>query len=221
MCGRFSFAPDLKIVNEHYGITINEGDYKPNYNCAPSQILPVICGENPEKLSYFIWGSIPLWAKDKSIGNRIINARGETITKKESFKNSFRRKRCLIPADAFYEWKSVKQKKRRTPFRIFLKDSPLFSMAGIWDQWQSYDGSLIKVFYIITTTPNELISQIHNRMPVILKKEHEKIWLNKNKEDVLLGLLKPYPSQEMDAYEISELVNYTSNNSPEITKPAT
>ncbi len=216
MCGRYSFAPDLKIVNEHYDITVNDNEIDPNYNCAPTQLLPVISNDTPGKLSRYRWGLIPFWAKDQSIGNKMINARAETILEKPSFKTSFKRRRCIIPADAFYEWRKEEATKRKTPYRIFLKDQPIFSIAGIWDQWKNPEGEAIRSFSIITTSPNELIAEIHNRMPVILAKQAEKIWLESKDEPQLIDLLQPFPAKLMDAYRISELVNSPGNNSIEI-----
>jgi len=219
MCGRYSFAPELKIVNEHYDITVNDNKIESNYNCAPTQLLPVISNETPGKLSRYRWGLIPFWAKDKSIGNKLINSRAETITEKASFKSSFKRRRCLIPADAFYEWRKNGGTKTKTPYRIFLKDQALFSMAGIWDQWKNPEGEIIQSFSIITTSPNALMAEIHNRMPVILPKKSEKFWLEGENEKQLLEMLQPYPDNLMDAYRISELVNSPRNNSREIIEP--
>jgi len=218
MCGRYSFAPDLKIVNEHYDITVNDNEIEQNYNCAPSQMLPVVSNDAPDKFSLFRWGLIPFWAKDKSIGNKLINARAETIAKKPSFRTSFKRRRCLIPADAFYEWRKEPGTKNKIPYRIFLTDQPLFSMAGIWDQWKNPEGETIRSFSIITSSPNELMKEIHQRMPVILSKEAEMEWLKSDDQNQLLELLQPYPAKLMDAYRISELVNSPRNNSKEIVK---
>ncbi|MCK4287790.1 MAG: SOS response-associated peptidase, partial [Bacteroidales bacterium] len=149
------------------------------------------------KLSFFRWGLIPFWAKDLSIGNRLINARAETVTQKPSFKNSFQQKRCLVLSDGFYEWKKGKDK---IPYRVFLKNNALFSMAGIWDTWKDAEGKPIHSFAIITTSPNELMKNIHQRMPVILNINDEKNWLENNNTDELSKLLKPYPSDEMTAY---------------------
>lgn len=219
MCGRYSFAPDLKIVNQHYDITIKDGELTPNYNCAPTQLLPVITDEKPGQISLFRWGLIPFWAKDIAIGNKLINARSETITEKASFKNAFRRRRCLVPADAFYEWKTPEAKKGKIPYRIFLTTQPVFSMAGIWEQWKNPEGETIHSFSVITTSPNELMAEIHNRMPVILNSQEEKIWLQSTDQDELLGLLRPYPAKEMSACRISDLVNSPRNNSKAIIEP--
>ncbi len=207
MCGRYSFAPDLKIVNEHYNIKVNDGDFSLNTNCSPTQLLPVLTNEMPQQLSFFRWGLIPFWAKDISIGSKLINARAETIQEKPSFKQSFKRRRCLIPADAFYEWKNNNTGKKKTPYRIFLKNQPIFSMAGLWDLWKSPAGEIVHSFTIITTSPNEMMTEIHNRMPVILSKEMEKFWLEASNENDLLELFKPFPANEMDNYPVLDLRN--------------
>lgn len=219
MCGRYSFAPELKIVNEHYDITIRDGEIEQNYNCAPSQKLPVISNDQPGVLSNYVWGLIPFWAKDKSIGYKMINARGETLTEKPAYKNAFKSRRCLIPADAFYEWKKTPGGKEKIPYRIFLSEQAVFSMAGIWESWKNPDGEIIRSFSIVTISPNELMAEIHDRMPVILSKEDEKIWLESNDHEKLKKLIKPYPAKKMDAYRISALVNSPRNNSPEIILP--
>ncbi|HOF80891.1 MAG: SOS response-associated peptidase [Bacteroidales bacterium] len=217
MCGRYSFAPDLKIVNEHYDISVNDGDLTPNYNCAPSQLLPVITNDKSIGFNFFRWGLIPFWAKDISIGNKFINARSETILEKPSFRNAFRQRRCLVPADAFYEWKQ--EVKEKIPYRIFLKNQNIFSMAGIWEKCKLPNGETIFSFAIITTQPNTLMTKIHNRMPVILDKKGEDLWINNTDEKELTNLLKPFPAEQMTAYRISNLVNSPRNNSPKIIEP--
>ncbi len=219
MCGRYSFAPDLKIVNEHYEITVKDGELQPNYNCAPTQLLPIITNKLPTQISFFSWGLVPFWAKDKTPGSKLINARGETISEKASFRNAFRRRRCLVLADAFYEWKKIPGSKSKIPYRIFLPDRQLFSMAGIWETWKSPEGEAFNSFSVITTTPNELMAEIHNRMPVILPKSSEEVWLQANDEEQLKGLLNPYPAKNMSAYRISNLVNSPRNNHKDITLP--
>jgi putative SOS response-associated peptidase YedK len=202
MCGRYSFAPDLKVVNQHYDIKVNDGDFSLNTNCAPTQMLPVLTNETPGQLSFFRWGLIPFWAKDMSIGSKLINARAETILEKPSFKQSFKRRRCLVPADSFYEWKANLTGKKKTPYRIFLKNQPIFSMAGLWDQWKSPAGETIRSFSIITTSPNEMMAGIHNRMPVILPTKFERYWLEATNEKDLLELFQPFPANEMDYVKV-------------------
>ena len=216
MCGRFSFAALAKDVEKRFGIIVHGLGNTARFNCAPTQNLAVITNLEPEKLNYFRWGLIPFWAKDIKIGNKLINTKAETIDQKPSFKNSFKRKRCLIPADGFYEWNKAKEK---IPYRIILKNNELFSMAGIWDKWKDQDGEEINSFSIITTSPNELVNKIHNRMPVILHQEDEKTWLENNDPLELKILLKPFPAEKMEAYPISKLINSPLNDFAEVIEP--
>jgi putative SOS response-associated peptidase YedK len=218
MCGRFSFSPLSKIIEDRFDVKVDNTRYKPRYNSAPSQDLAVISNLNPGELSFYRWGLIPSWAKDKSIGNKLINARAETILEKPSFKNSLKRRRCLVLSDGFYEWKTI-AKKEKIPYRITLQDNRLFAMAGIWDSWKDETGEIINSFAIITTSPNKLMENIHTRMPVILDRKDEKQWLNENDTTLLFSLLKPYPEQEMIAYPISKLVNSPFNDSPDVMNP--
>lgn len=220
MCGRFSFSPLTRIIEERFSVKVDPGKYTPRYNCAPSQNLAVISNVKQDGISYYKWGLIPFWAKDKSIGNRMINAKAETITEKASFKNLFKRKRCLVLSDGFYEWKKINPKEK-IPFRIKMEDDSLFAMAGIWDTWKDEEGALIHSFAIITTSPNELMENIHNRMPVIIDRKDEKAWLNENDTRFLQSLLKPFPAKYMTAYTISRLVNSPGNDTKEILNPAT
>lgn len=219
MCGRFSFSPLAKIIEDRFDVKVDSANYKPRYNCAPSQNLAVISNTNSNVLSYYRWGLIPFWAKDKSIGNKLINSKAETITDKPSFKNAFKRKRCLVLSDGFYEWKKVNPKEK-IPYRIKMQDDSLFAMAGIWDTWKDEAGETIHSFSIITTTPNDLVANIHARMPVILNRKDEKLWLSNNDPDALVSLLEPFPAKEMTAHAVSKLVNSPMNDTPEVLKPA-
>lgn len=218
MCGRFSFSPLAKIIEDRFDVKVDKTRYKPRYNSAPSQDLAVISNSNPEELSFYRWGFIPFWAKDKSIGNKMINAKAETIADKTSFKNSLKRRRCLVLSDGFYEWKTI-SKKEKIPYRITMHDNGLFAMAGIWDSWKDESGELIQSFAIITTIPNKLMENIHTRMPVILEQKDEKLWLKSDDSDFLQSLLKPYPEKAMTAYPVSKLVNSPFNDNPEILTP--
>jgi putative SOS response-associated peptidase YedK len=218
MCGRFSFSPLAKIIEERFDVKVDNTRYRPRYNSAPSQELAVISTQNPGVLSFYRWGLIPFWAKDKTIGNKLINAKAETINEKPSLKNSFKHKRCLVLSDGFYEWKTI-NKKEKVPYRITMDDNGLFAMAGIWDSWRDENGSLINSFAIITTTPNKLMENIHNRMPVILEQKVEKLWLNEDNPVLLQSLLEPYPEQKMTAFPVSRLVNSPFNDSEELVKP--
>jgi putative SOS response-associated peptidase YedK len=217
MCGRFSIAAPVGPIENRFDIEIGF-NYTPRFNCAPTQNIPVISNQEPDVLSFYRWGLIPVWAKDKKIGNSLINARAETITEKPAFKNSFRRKRCLVPADGFYEWKRTAAK-QKIPYRIVMKDEGLFAMAGIWDSWKDEEDAIVHSFSIITTAPNELMRDIHDRMPVILELKDEKTWLLENDQDVLIGLLRPFPHELMKAYPVSALVNSPANDVPEVMAP--
>ncbi len=216
MCGRYSFAIVDELIEERFGVRVRTAIYKARYNCAPGQELAVISNSTPGEISLFHWGLIPSWAKEKSIGYKMINARSETILEKPSYKNAFRSRRCLVPADSFFEWKKDSEK---TPYRILMKDEKPFAMAGIWDHWATADGEIIHSFSILTTSPNELMSGIHDRMPVILSAADEKRWLSPSSDSELLGILKPYPAEKMKAYKISKLVNSPKNDTAEILTP--
>ena len=213
MCGRFQLSVKGKHISERFNVEVFDELYRPSYNCAPSQKLPVIINQNPDELSYLQWGLIPFWAKDPKVGFRNINTRSETINEKPSFKNAFKMRRCLIPCNGFYEWKKDTNK---TPYRIFLKNDELFAMAGIWETWNDAAKREINTFSIITTSANTAIADIHNRMPVILKPEHEQSWLMEKDAEKLLKLLVPFNSTKMDYYPISKQVNSPGNNNPEI-----
>lgn len=214
MCGRFQLSVKGKHISERFNVEVFDEKYSPSYNCAPSQKLAVITNAEPEKLSYFKWGLIPFWSKDPKIGNKLINARSESISEKSSFKTAFTRRRCLIPANGFYEWK--KDGKEKTPYRIFLKSENIFAMAGIWETWKDSEDRELNTFSIITTKPNSLMKNIHNRMPVILDINDEKAWLFENDPSFLQTLLKPYDPNFMSAYQISSKVNSPANNSSEL-----
>ncbi|MGA2823887.1 MAG: SOS response-associated peptidase [Bacteroidales bacterium] len=216
MCGRYSFILEDEMIKERFGVTVRSAIYKARYNCAPTQKLAVISNENPGELSLYRWGLIPFWAKDISIGNKLINAKSETILEKPSFKNCFKSKRCLVLSDGFYEWKKGIVKK---PFRITRRDGSAFAMAGIWDKWTNPEGEEIRSFAILTTVPNSLIEKIHNRMPVILDMETEKKWIENSPPEALIELMKPCEANSLLAYPVSTLINSPHYDSPEILKP--
>ena len=217
MCGRYSFILEDEMIKERFGVTVRSAIYKARYNCAPTQKLAVISNENPGELSLFRWGLIPFWEKDISIGNKLINAKSETILEKPSFKNSFKSKRCLVLSDGFFEWKKGIVK---TPFRIIRRDRSAFAMAGIWDKWTNPEGEEIRSFAILTTISNSLMQKIHDRMPVILDRETEKKWIENSPHEALIELMKPCAASSLLAYPISTLVNSPRYDSPEILEPA-
>ncbi len=222
MCGRFTLTADPAELQDEFGDYTFPSRFAPRFNVAPSQPVLAIPNDDKLKADFFVWGLIPMWAKDPAIGARLINARGETLAEKPSFRGSYRHKRCLILADGFYEWKSAAGKKTKTPYYIHMKDRKLFAMAGLWDAWASPDGSSIKTCAIITTTPNELMGSIHDRMPVILHARDYAKWLNPAPQtpEALQPLIKPFPADAMSAYRVSTQVNKAMNDMPELVVPA-
>ncbi|MDX1377599.1 MAG: SOS response-associated peptidase [Anaerolineales bacterium] len=221
MCGRFTLTVNPADLQDTFSDFLFPTEFAPRFNIAPSQPLLAIPNDGANTADFFKWGLIPMWAKDPSIGNRLINARGETVAEKPSFRGSFKYKRCLILADGFYEWKANPGKKTKTPYFIHMKDRKPFAFAGLWDAWESSDGSSIKTCTIITTEPNDLMEPIHNRMPVILHTRDYAKWLDASPQtpDNLLPLLKPYSAEAMSAYAVSTLVNKPSNDMPELVVP--
>ncbi|MED3550671.1 SOS response-associated peptidase [Cytobacillus praedii] len=222
MCGRFTLTATFTEIIQRFEIAaaIEEELYNPNYNVAPSQsVLSVINDGSKNRLGFLRWGLIPPWAKDMKIGNKMINARAETIAEKPSFRSAFKKKRCLIIADSFYEWKRHDDQ-TKTPMRIKLRSGDLFAMAGLWDRWISPNGESIYSCSVITTTPNDLVKGIHDRMPAILKPNDEKIWLDPAISDIkqLNSLLNPFNQDLMETYEVSSLVNSPKNNSIDLIR---
>lgn len=220
MCGRYSLFTDYAVIIERFHIentTVHEDEYSASYNVAPSQqVLAVVNDGDKNRLGKLQWGLIPPWAKDAKIGYKMINARSETAAEKPSFRNAFKKKRCLVVADSFYEWQ--RKDGAKIPMRIKLKTGEPFAFAALWESWHSPEGEIINSCSILTTGPNALMESIHDRMPVILTKEGEKIWLDPQVEDIetLKDLMKPYKAEEMEAYRVSEEVNSPKNNKPEL-----
>jgi putative SOS response-associated peptidase YedK len=220
MCGRFTITTDLQILVERFNILNDLSfEYQPRYNIAPSQPVPAIINDGKaNRMGLLKWGLIPSWSKEKAQSYKMINARAETLTIKPSFKNLLKSRRCLIPADSFYEWK--KENGGKIPMRMLLKDNKLFAMAGLWDSWISPAGETVNTFTIITTAPNELLKPIHDRMPVILTPEKEQLWLDPVIDFKLLNeILVPYPASKMDYYAVSTFINSTKNDTPECILP--
>ncbi|MBB6444951.1 SOS response-associated peptidase [Bacillus benzoevorans] len=220
MCGRFTLLADFNTIIDRFEIeaAIAEELYHPSFNIAPSHsILAVINDGSKNRLGYLRWGLVPSWAEDEKIGYKMINARAETLAQKPSFRDAYQKRRCVVLADSFYEWKRHEDN-AKTPMRIKLKSDELFAMAGIWERWKSPKGNTLFTCTIITTSPNELMKDIHDRMPVILQREDEKIWLDPSIQDTnrLNQLLKPFPQEWLEAYEVSSLVNSPKNNSPSL-----
>ena len=218
MCGRFTLtvSPDeLQAAFPNFVIPV---DLPPSYNIAPSQPIPVVLNDGENQLDFVRWGLVPFWTKPDKVGKfALINARSETAAEKASFKTPFRRRRCLILTDGFFEWSKSTTGKGKTPYYITLKDQSPFAFAGLWDSWNSPEGDQLKTACILTTSPNEVVKPIHDRMPVILPKDHYQTWLNpdETKPEVLQPLMIPYPGEEMQAYPVSTYVNSPKNNSPQ------
>jgi len=210
MCGRYSIY-DIMAMEARFNITIN-ADINPMYNAAPSMLLPIITNVSPSELTQARWGLIPSWAKDKSF--KMINARAETISEKPAYRKPFRERRALIPANSFFEWKATEGGK--VPYLIQRKDRKLFSFAGIWDTW-IFENKEITSFSIITTDADSLMKSVHDRMPVILRKEDEMEWLKRPASE----LLKPFDSSELMMYQVSQTVNSPANNVKNILEPVT
>lgn len=215
MCGRATLAKKPKELEKRYKAKFVQAELDvknplPNYNIAPTHWHPVLTNTPENPLQFFKWGLIPHWAKDTKIASKLINARSETILDKPAFR-SIHQKRCLVPYDGFYEWK--RNGKERIPYRITLPDTPIFSVAGIWETWKNPNGEVIPTFTVLTQPPNELMKSIHDRMPAILPPEQELLWLdNEMPIKDLLQLIQPYPSELMKAYRVSNLVNKVSEN---------
>jgi putative SOS response-associated peptidase YedK len=221
MCGRFTLTIDPAHLQEAFPWAVIPNDLNPRFNIAPSQPVAIIPNNGENRVTMYKWGLIPSWSKDPSIGERMINARSESLAEKPSFRNAYRRRRCLILADGFYEWKTNTGNKSKQPIYIRLNNNSPFAFAGLWEQWSAPDGSEIRSCTIITTRPNSLLESIHNRMPVILHPESYKLWITPEDRSAteLNELLAPYPSNEMLAYPVSKKVNSPLNDSADLITP--
>jgi len=220
MCGRLVLKDNIEDLSSCFQIdNVDDLLLEARYNIYPGQNVPVIIMEERKKFVMMRWGLVPSWSNDPLIGFQMINARAETLSQKASFKNSFKKLRCIIPCSGFYEWKKL-DKKTKVPYFIRLRNGTPFALAGLWDRWNK-DGGNLTTFTIITTTPNNIIKPIHDRMPVILKSENHDMWINPDITDTeyISDFLKPYPSEEMELYEISTFVNNPKNDSPECIEP--
>jgi putative SOS response-associated peptidase YedK len=221
MCGRFCLTANPAELEEIFtGFKFPE-QFAPRFNIAPTQPVLAIPNDARNTADFLLWGLIPSWSKDPSIASKLINARGETIAEKPSFRGGFKYKRCLIPTDGFYEWKAQPGTKTKTPYFIHMKDRKPFAFAGLWDEWQSPDGGALRTCTIITTEPNDLMKPLHNRMPVILHQKDYADWLDPapRAPDSLLHLIRSYPADEMSAYPVSTMVNSPANDRAELILP--
>lgn len=219
MCGRYTLHTPGETVEEIFDVT-ESVELTPRYNIAPTQEVAVV-GLNREgtrTLGLMRWGLIPSWAKDPSIGNRMINARSETAAQKPAFRSSFKKRRCLVPADGFYEWKKIGDGKQ--PFHIRLKSAAPFAIAGLWARWHGTEGEPIRSCTLLTTSPNELTAEVHDRMPVILPSEAYTSWLDPRTDpESLEALMVSYPAEEMEAFPVTPMVGNPRNDSPKCIEP--
>ena len=216
MCGRYSLIADLGELAKRYEFDGDGLALKPAYNVAPTQDVLTVVGGEARRSGFMRWGLIPWWAKNASIGSRMINARAETVSEKPAFRDALRRRRCLVLADGFYEWQRTGSV--RKPMRVVMRSGEPFAFAGLWSVWRDPDGNRIPSCAIITTTANDLLRPVHDRMPVVLPRELEELWLDRSIDDpgALGSVLTPYLDDAMEAYEVSTLVNSAANDGPEV-----
>jgi putative SOS response-associated peptidase YedK len=222
MCGRYRLSRRKQIIEEHFDCGPWDDDWSPRYNIAPTQPIPVIRQHPKEptrQISTMRWGVVPHWAKDASGAAGTINARSETAAEKPAFRDPMRYRRCLIPADAFYEWKRNGASKQ--PYCFEVNDGEMFAFAGLWDGWKSAEGQWIKTCSILTTIPNAVTASVHDRMPVILDRESYDLWLDPGMTNVqvISELLKPYDARLMRSYPVSMRINHVANDDEECSRP--
>ncbi|EMA53500.1 MULTISPECIES: SOS response-associated peptidase [Halococcus] len=229
MCGRYTIFTPPDTLEDRFSVTTRRS-LEPRYNAAPGQKLPVITNDAPETIDHLQWGLIPGWADDPSIGNRLINARAETVDEKRSFKEAYERRRCLVLADGFYEWTETDAGKQ--PYRVTIDGGEPFALAGLWERWHppqkqtgldefgdgepDSEADPIETFTIVTTEPNSVIEPLHDRMAVVLSPDSERQWLAGEADGK--ELLEPYPAEEMRAYPVSTAVNSPANDSSELVE---
>ena len=220
MCGRFALKAPPRTIQQHFGIP-ETVDLSPRYNIAPSQDVAVIrhlSGKDYRQLDLLRWGLIPGWAKDMKLSYRMINARAETLAQKPAFRTAFKKHRCIIAADGFYEW--LHSGKTKQPFFVHMKNGAVFGFAGLWESWNSPEGSTVESCTIITTSANDLVRKIHDRMPVILQPDTYEAWLqDSTKIETLQQLLMPYSADEMETYRVSSEVNSPKHDTMECIRP--
>lgn len=220
MCGRFTITLEPAFFQQEFDLGNIPSEWTPRYNVAPTQKIPVVKNFLTRDVEMLRWGLVPHWAKDLSIGYRLINARSETLSEKPSFRNAFEKRRCLVLADGFFEWQTPEKKgAAKTPYRFALKDGKPFAFAGLWETWHSPEKEEILSCTIITCEPNEMIAQVHNRMPVILDRENCWSWLEVKSQKELSDFLKPFPSEKMEFYPVSLNVNNPREENPGLIRP--
>ncbi|HZP62539.1 MAG TPA: SOS response-associated peptidase [Terriglobales bacterium] len=222
MCGRYRLSRRKQIIEEYFESAPWDEDWNPRFNLAPTQNVPVIRQHPKEpvrQIATMRWGLVPHWAKDASIAASTINAKSETAATRPAFRDPLKFRRCLIPADGFYDWS--RKGKAKQPFCFEVNDGELFAFAGLWDGWRDASGQWIKTCSILTTTPNAVTSAVHDRMPVILDRESYDLWLDPGVTNVQVvsELLKPYDARLMRCYPVSSRVNHVANDDAECSRP--
>jgi putative SOS response-associated peptidase YedK len=222
MCGRYRLSHRKRLIEEYFDTVPGEDEWAPHYNIAPTQAVPVIRQHPKEprrEMSLVRWGLIPSWAKDSSGAPMMINARSETAATKPAFRNAFRFRRCLIPADGFYEWE--RRGKAKQPYCFEVNESELFAFAGIWERWKDPNGTAVETCSILTTTPNAVTAVFHNRMPVILDPDSYDLWLDPGMQDASAAaeMLKSYDARLMRCFPVSIRVNHVANDDEECSAP--
>jgi len=221
MCGRYRLSRKKQVIEEHFAASGDE-DWGPRWNIAPTQPIPVI-RQNPREpvreLSLIRWGLIPSWVRDASVAARMINARAETAAAKPAFRDALKSRRCLVPADGFYEWSRTGKAKQ--PYCFEVNGGELFAFAGLWDRWMDAGGKIVETCSILTTTPNAVTSAVHDRMPVILDPDCYDLWLDPGMRDAAAAseMLKPCDARTMRCYPISTRVNHVANDDEECSAP--
>ncbi len=221
MCGRYTLTLSGQALAEAFELD-DVPAATPRYNVAPTQSMPVIRGGEAGRRTCALhrWGLVPFWADDPAIGNRLINARSESVAGKPAFRAAFRHRRCLVPADGFYEWR--REGGGKQPYLIRFGDGRLFAFAGLWEHWSPSDGQVLDSFTILTTSPNDVVRPVHDRMPVILPPQHYDRWLGFTEASAseLQALLCPHPSEGMELHPVSRRVNSPANDDPQVVEPS-
>ncbi len=219
MCGRYSLTADAESIQLAFNLDEVGGWAQPRYNIAPTQQVPVITDREPKRLSSMKWGLLPSWAKDPKLGSRMINARSETAAEKPSFRAAFKRQRCLIPADGYYEW--TKRGKRKTPYYIQHAQRRLFAFAGLWESWRQPDDTWLQTCAILTTAANDKVRPIHHRMTVILEPEDYETWLAPREllPPEWQPLMAGPRADQLRFHEVSTQVNSPANDNPRLVAP--
>jgi putative SOS response-associated peptidase YedK len=216
MCGRYTLRKPADELCEHFGLA-EVPELSPRYNIAPSQPVLTVAAQ-PRRAQVVQWGLVPRWARDRAIGNRLINARAESLRDKPAFRDALARRRCLIPADGFYEWR--REGRRKVPMHVRRRDGGVFAFAGLWERWRDPQGEPLLSCTIITTAPNDLVSAIHDRMPAILERSEYAAWLGEDEAVDVAALLRPHASADWEAIEVGRVVNDARVDGPECLRPA-